>query len=152
MDERVIINGEDLILGRLGSHVATKLLQGYNVEIVNAEKIILSGDYQHLLQAEKERFNIRTKTTPWKGPFHYRRPDMFVKRSIRGMLPWKKTRGKEAYHRLMVHLGVPHNLENEQLVTIEDANKKRLNRRFITIGDLCRNLGWNASMMEEENA
>ena len=39
MGEKVVINGENLILGRLGSHVATKLLEGFDVEIVNAEKI-----------------------------------------------------------------------------------------------------------------
>ncbi len=152
MSERVIINGENLILGRLGTHVAKKLLKGFTVEIVNAEKIIISGKYKHILNAEKERFNIRTHTTPWSGPFHYRRPDMYVKRSIRGMLPWKKARGKDAYHRLLVHLGVPSKLKNEQLQTIEEADKKRLGRRFTTVGDLCRNLGWKSVMLEEGNA
>ena len=39
----MIINGEDQILGRLASIVSKKLLEGENIVIVNAEKIVISG-------------------------------------------------------------------------------------------------------------
>ena len=148
MEQTVYIDGDFSILGRLGTEVATRLIEGYKVEIVNAEKMIISGNPKEILLRYQERFQIRTATTPWRGPFHYRRPDMFVRRSIRGMLPWKKPSGKEAYHRLTVHIGVPESLKDTPLTTYDGANGKRLNRHHMTIATLCHRLGWNNIGME----
>ena len=142
--ERVLyINSEKMVLGRLGSAIAPQLLNGYEIHILNAEKAIISGDKHSIINAYKEKLKIQTHTTPWKGPFHYRKPDRFVKRSIRGMLPWKKPRGKEAYKRLKVYIGVPHELKEKSFTAIPEALVDRQRHGFITIGDLCKQIGWN---------
>ncbi|MHA1840285.1 MAG: 50S ribosomal protein L13 [Candidatus Ranarchaeia archaeon] len=149
MEQILYIDGDYSILGRVGTHIASKLIEGFTVELVNAEKMIISGDPKSILERYKERFKIRTKTTPWRGPFHYRRPDMFVRRTIRGMLPWKKPSGKSAYHRLRVYIGVPGDLKETEFTKIKDASASRLNKRFITVADLCRQLGWENPLKEE---
>jgi large subunit ribosomal protein L13 len=42
MSETIYIDAENQILGRLASHVAKMLLNGYKVVIFNAEKSVLS--------------------------------------------------------------------------------------------------------------
>ena len=43
-----IIDGEGLVLGRLASTVSKRLLNGEEITIVNAEKIIISGNKDYL--------------------------------------------------------------------------------------------------------
>ncbi|MDD2803867.1 MAG: uL13 family ribosomal protein, partial [Methanocorpusculum sp.] len=38
-----VIDGENLLLGRLSSIVATRILAGEEIAIINAEKVIVSG-------------------------------------------------------------------------------------------------------------
>lgn len=41
-------------------------------------------------------------TNPKRGPFHERSPAAILKRTVRGMLPYKTRRGAEALERLQV--------------------------------------------------
>ena len=106
MSNKVVIDAEGAILGRLSTNVAKRLLQGEIVDVVNVEKIVISGKPQSIIARYKERLGIRSKYNPLRGPFHYRRPDRFVRRTIRGMLPYKKPKGKDAFHRLKCHISV----------------------------------------------
>ncbi len=79
---------------------------------------------------------------PQKGPFVKRRPDMFVRRAIRGMLPYKQTKGRDAFERIKCYLGVPENLKEKKIQTIEKANmNKILVLKYMTIGNLCKEIG-----------
>ncbi len=140
----MIIDGEGQILGRVATRVAKELLDGKQVVIVNAEKMIISGREKEITEKWKRRRDLRDLAKPAKNPKYPRRPDQLVKRSIRGMLPWKSSRGREAYKRLKVHLGVPKEFEMSRKVKFEDANMDKLSEmRFITIGKLSQNLGWS---------
>ncbi len=142
-NELLIIDATNVILGRLGAKIAKLLLNGKKVVIVNAEKAVISGNPETIIQKYKERWGIHSRTNPRKGPFHYSRPDLFVKRTIRGMLPWKKTRGREAYKRLKVFIGLPPEYSDANLIRFEDLNaEKRLKHKWIYVGDLLKNLGW----------
>src|SRR3972149_10151232 len=99
-----VINGDGLILGRMCSLVAKKLLKGEQVIIVNAEKTVLSGKKKSKVAEAKEFLEVGA---PERGPFHSRRPDRIVRKTVRGMVPWKKPKGKSAYKRLKVFMGVP---------------------------------------------
>lgn len=145
MREAKIIDASDLILGRLASTVAKRLLVGETILIVNAEKAVISGKKRSILGRYRERFGIKTLTAPWRGPFHYSRPDRFVKRTIRGMLPHKTWRGRRAYNRLIVHIGVPDEIENRPKETLPQASKGRIKGRYIRVYDLTKELGWNPS-------
>ncbi|MFW9798808.1 MAG: 50S ribosomal protein L13 [Candidatus Thorarchaeota archaeon] len=137
-----VYDAEDMVIGRLASKVAKAALLGDTVAVVNAEKAIITGDRRTVIEAYKEKFNIRTSYNPRKGPFHNRRPDKMVRRMIRGMLPWPTPRGKMAYKRVKVYIGVPENLIDSERIVLEGSRYKSLTRKHITIEDLSDELGW----------
>ncbi|RJS94580.1 50S ribosomal protein L13 [Candidatus Bathyarchaeota archaeon] len=137
--DEVIIDAEGLILGRMASQVAKRLLNGEKIVIVNAEKAIISGKRLSIL---REKYDFLQIGHFRKGPFHPRRPDTIVKRVIRGMLPRKKPRGKEAIKRLRVYIGVPKDYEGKKMEKIPEANGRDLRGPHIEVSELARNIGW----------
>ncbi len=91
--EELIIDAKDAVAGRLASFVAKEALKGKKVVIVNAEKAIITGNREKII--EKYRQLRDMGSTSMKTPRIPRLPDRFLKRIIRGMLPHKKARGKE---------------------------------------------------------
>ncbi len=142
IENLAVIDATNLILGRLASVVANRLLRGEKIAIINAEKAVITGKRSAVISKYKSRLEIRTHTAPWKGPFHYRRPDRIVKRTIRGMLPWKKPKGKAAYKRLRVYIGTPEFYSQVSAQTITDAHVKKTDSSYITIETLSREIGW----------
>ncbi len=135
----VIIDATELILGRMASIVAKPLLQGERIVIVNAEKSIISGKR---LSRVKERKTFLEVGHPRKGPFHSRRPDQILRKTVRGMLPIRKPRGREAYKRLRVFIGTPEEFKGVETQTIHDANAGKLKCPYITLGELAKEIGW----------
>ncbi|MHA1310906.1 MAG: 50S ribosomal protein L13 [Candidatus Helarchaeota archaeon] len=143
MTNPTIIDATNLILGRMASIVAKRLLLGEKIVIINAEKAVISGKYHQIIESYKERLNIRTLTNPLKGPFHPRKPDRIVRKTIRGMLPWKKPRGKKAFHNLRVYIGIPEKYQNNKLKLekLDSASVSRLKEKYIHISDLAIQIG-----------
>ena len=137
--EERIIDAEGLILGRMASHIAKRLLNGEKIIIVNAEKAIISGRRLSILKEKHDFLQIGHFR---KGPYHPRRPDMIVKRTIRGMLPRKKPRGKDALKKLRVYIGVPKDYEGKEKEKIPEADSRNLRGPHITVSELARNIGW----------
>jgi large subunit ribosomal protein L13 len=136
----VVVNGEGLILGRMCSKIAKRLLNGEQIIVVNAEKVIISGKRKSKV-AEAHKF--LEVGAPDRGPFHSRRPDRIVRKTVRGMVPWAQPKGKLAYKRLKVYLGVPLELKDSALETIEQANAAKLTGPHFTLGELAVEIGWN---------
>ncbi len=137
-----IINGEGLLLGRLAGEVAKGALRGEEYAIVNCEKIVISGKPELVVAREAQR-RLR-KGYPPKSQKLSRRPDFFVRRTIRGMLPRKKGRGIEALKRIRCYTSLPQELASKTLQTIAPAHSQKLpTRKKITVGDVCRALGGN---------
>ena len=86
----IVVDGTDLIAGRLPSNVAKLLLQGNHVSIVNCEKIMISGSRKNIVGEYKDFLKIASIIHPKHGPFHPRRPDTIISRMVRGMLPRDK--------------------------------------------------------------
>lgn len=138
----LVIDATDLILGRMASIVAKRLLEGERVTIVNAEKAVVSGKKGFILENYLDWFNVRSITNPRKGPFHLKRPDSLVRLAVRGMLPFSKPRGRSAYRRLRVYVGVPEELAQVKAESIPQAHLQRLStRRFIRVGEISKHLG-----------
>jgi len=139
-----IIDGDNLILGRLGARVAKLLLTGEQVVIINAERIVISGDPKFVVQRYAKRRLMKDKADPEHSPKWPRRPDLLVKRVIRGMLPYgdKSSRGRNAFHRLRVYLGVPEDCKG---VTMPDISVSSLQRGYTTVGKLCKQLGYHGA-------
>ena len=137
-----IYDAENMVVGRLASKVAKAALLGDNIIVVNAEKAIITGDSRTVINAFKKKHNIRTSYNPRKGPFHQRRPDKLFRKMIRGMLPWPTPRGKEAFKRIRVYIGVPEQYSKVDKIILEKSTYKSLKRKYITIEELSRELGW----------
>ena len=137
---RTVIDADGLILGRMASIVAKRLLEGERIDIVNAESVVVSGKRLQILKDRKEFLEVGGRQD--KGPFHHRKPNAIVRRTIRGMLPHRKTRGRDAFGRLKVHIGVPRELVDSETESIPDAHLDRLRGRYITVGEIARNIGW----------
>lgn len=138
--QRTVIDAEGLILGRMASVVAKRLLEGERIEIVNAEGAVVSGKRLKVINDRKEFLNVGGRNR--RGPIHYRRPNAMVRRTIRGMLPHRKARGRDAFRRLRVHIGVPRELEAVQPESLPDAHLDRLKGRYVSVGEIARNIGW----------
>jgi large subunit ribosomal protein L13 len=139
--EREVIDGGGLILGRLASTVAKRLLTDKDREIVivNAERVVISGSKEKLFKEYKRR---RDRGSPEKGPYYPRMPDRIVKRTIRGMLPYKQAKGREAFSRLKVYLSIPDEYKMVEREKVENAEAERLSRTFVTVGEVSEKLGW----------
>ena len=135
----MLIDAKDLILGRLATFAAKKALLGEKIDIVNAEETIISGDRKWILAHYVKK---RDRGIPLKGPYMQKMPDKFVKRIIRGMLPYKQEKGRKAYKNIKCHIGVPENLKEQKAETIDSIHLKKLpNVKFIKVKELCRLLG-----------
>jgi large subunit ribosomal protein L13 len=135
-----LVNADGLIVGRMASQVAKKLLNGETVIIVNAEKAVLSGKKKSKVAEAKEFLEVGS---PMRGPFHYRRPDRMLRKTVRGMLPFKQPKGKMAYKKLKVFMGVPEDLKGQQMITLKEAQAAKLKGPHFTLAELAKEVGWN---------
>ena len=135
----MIIDAKDMVLGRLSSYAAKQLLLGNKVDIINCEEGIVSGKRHATLYEYIRRLH---RKAPTKAPYFYRRPDMFVKRTIRGMLPFKRARGRDAYKNIKCHIGIPEDLKNQKPVVVEKSSSSKLySTDYVKVKDICRAVG-----------
>lgn len=142
----MIIDASGLILGRLASLTAKRIIEGGEVTIINAEKAVISGNKKYIVERFKNRLGTRTLGSQKKAPIHQRRPDTYVRRVIRGMLPWKKPKGKAAYKRLRVYFGLPEGLR-KPIETLPEAKSSGI---WMTVGELMSTFGWKNPVSEVE--
>jgi large subunit ribosomal protein L13 len=132
-----VIDASELVVGRLATNVAKRLLKGDEIVIVNAEMAVFAGRRDALIN---EFVHRREQGSTRKGPFYPRMPDRILRRAIRGMLPYRRSPGKDALHRLHVFVGVPVDYLSTKPETIREANKPLL-RDFMHIGEISKVLG-----------
>jgi len=133
-----IYDAENQILGRLSSVVAKELLSGEKILIVNSEKAVLSGNPK----SKTSHYSIRVKRGDrFKGPFFPREPSEIVRRTIRGMIPWHKPKGRAAFSNLKVIIGVPEEVKDQKFVKVDNANVDKLKIKYITLGEISAALG-----------
>ncbi len=135
----MIINGENLILGRLATFAAKQALLKEEVKIVNCEKVIITGTRKNVFEKYKLR---QSPGDVVHAPIVYRMSNMLVRRTIRNMLPWKKTRGREAYKKIFCYIGIPSDLKDEKMISLEKASVNKLkNLKYVPIKDVSAYLG-----------
>ena len=131
---KIIIDARDAVLGRLGSTVAKYLLKGNSVSIIYSEEVIISGNKADIL--EKIVKWRKKGGSSQKGPKVSKMPDRLLKRMIRGMLPWNRTGGKEAYKRLMCYTGSGEFKEEELKNAIKVETKKPV--KYMKMGEITK--------------
>jgi large subunit ribosomal protein L13 len=134
-----VYDGTGMILGRLATVAAKEALLGNEVRVVNCEKVIISGT--NVFQQEKTKRERRGY--PLKSAKFTRMPDRFVRRTIRGMLPWKQSRGKEAFDRVMCHVGMPAEFAGKAETIKMAASSKLPTLEYTSVGEVCKQLGAN---------
>ena len=135
----IIIDAKNLIVGRMATYAAKKAMQGETVNIVNSELAVMTGKPQDILKRVKERKDRGTHST---GPFFPRHSDRFLRRMIRGMVPYKIPKGAAAYKRIMCYKGIPAIFEKEKLQTVESAHVSKVTKvNHVTVGEISKFLG-----------
>ena len=74
-----VIDGRNLIHGRLASVVAERIMDGEEIVVLNAEAIVITGVKEKIFADFKAKVD-RGDTTKRKGPFYPRRADLLFKR------------------------------------------------------------------------
>ena len=133
----MVIDAKNCIMGRLASSVAKSLLNGEQVHVINAERAVISGTKEMVLGEYIEKRNLNH---PRKGPFYPRMPHLMLKRAVRGMIPYQKPRGREAFKRLRVDIGEPKEIDSKKIHTIDNA-KMNDSARYITLSEVSKVLG-----------
>jgi large subunit ribosomal protein L13 len=139
--ETLFLDATDQILGRLASYVAKNVLNGKETVVLNVEKAVISGKKKMIVDRAKLRLKTRTLGAQEKGPVHYRRPDMYARRVIRGMLPWKKSHGKVAFKKVKVYMGIPEEFKDKSTMKVPGAEASRLHCSYITLQELAGEIG-----------
>jgi large subunit ribosomal protein L13 len=143
MKRVVIVDGTNQILGRMASHIAKMLLEGYEVHVINSEKVVLSGRPEMVVRGYQILLDIGTHKNPYRNKIKRpRRPPAFVKDAVKGMLPKHNTRGREALKRLRVYIGSPELNVQADVIRFPDADARRLSGKFITVGEVAKRMGW----------
>lgn len=134
----LIYDAENQILGRLSSVIAKKLLQEEKVFVVNVEKSVLAGSPKFKTQFYLQRVQ---RGDPIHGPFFPKQPDAIFRRTVRGMLPLDKPKGKKAFKNLKVFIGIPEELKNKKFEKVKNAEASKLKTRYITLEELSLAIG-----------
>ena len=74
------------------------------------------------------------------GPKYPRRPEDIFRRTVKGMLPTKKTKGKVAYKGLKAFVGVPAEYADAELETIPEAEYNNI-KKGMELGEISKLLG-----------
>ncbi|VDK20424.1 unnamed protein product [Taenia asiatica] len=141
----ILIDARGHLLGRLASIVAKTLLQGQKVVVVRCEEINISGSLYRNKLKYHEFLRKRMNTNPSRGPYHYRAPAKIFWRTVRGMLPHKLYRGKEALARLKCFEGIPPPYDKKKRVVVPSALRilrLKQRRKFCTLSRLSSEVGW----------
>jgi len=147
--EMIVLDGEKCTLGRVAAFAAKKALEGKRVVIFNAEKMLVSGKLEPMFADLKKRHDGKSYINPRRfGPHRPKNADRYVRRVIRGMLPWGKMRGKRAFKNVMVYMGKAEKeiMKKEHIdlskAKLEDNSQfKKHYDYYVTVGDICVYLG-----------
>ncbi|MBW2964839.1 50S ribosomal protein L13 [Candidatus Woesearchaeota archaeon] len=136
----MLVDATNMIVGRLGTVIAKKALLGEKIDIVNAEKAVISGKRSEVIAKFKQKVERGT----WaKGPHYLRDADRLLKRLIRNMLPYKTARGREAFKNITCWIGVPEQFKSQKPVTFKEADASKLTIGSVSLKEISKLLGGN---------
>ncbi len=138
-DADLVVDARDCVLGRVATQVAERALEGDRVAVVNAEDAVITGRREDILSKYEDRAELGSD----RGPAYPRRPDRIFKRTVRGMVPFKKDTGRKALSNVRIYVGNPH---EKEATVLDDTSIDRLSTtRFVTLGTVAAHLGANVT-------
>lgn len=132
-----IIDATDCSMGRLCAIVSKRLRLGERIEVINVEKATVAAR-AHVLKRYQD--NMERGSRNW-GPFQPKLPQMIFRRTVRGMIDYKQSRGGAAFKRLRVHIGVPEGINSSKAEVPAEAKTRSKIHGFMTVGELSKRLG-----------
>lgn len=87
----------------------------------------------------------RCNVNPARGPFHFRAPSKILWKTVRGMIPHKTQRGKDALRRLKIYEGCPPPYDRRKRVVVPGAMRVmclKPGRKYCHVGRLSHEVGW----------
>ncbi len=139
----IVFDAKSKVIGRVASVAAKELLNGKNVAVLNVDESIISGNRKDILARYHKRLILKEKANPEHSPYWPRRTDMLFKRIVRGMLPYRRPRGKAAYRKLRVFSGTPELFEKSEIKHIDSKNSKDIFVNTMTLKRLSELLGYS---------
>jgi large subunit ribosomal protein L13 len=140
-EEATLIDGEGAVLGRLASTLASESLDGEKMVVVNTENAVISGEKSDVV----DDYRGKVERSVDRGPFHPRRPEGIAKRAVRGMLPYKKQRGKDALSRIRFYVDVPEEYTDEEFEEPDKAVDDIGKGGYVTLGEISDKIGANVT-------
>lgn len=131
---KTIIDAKDGMLGRIAAFAAKQSLLGKEIIILNCNDSLITGNKATTLSKYKQ---VRARGgTAQRGPYFPKTPERIMKRTIRGMLPHHKGRGRDALKRVMCYNRVPTEFEKSEKLSLS----KPIKLKAITLKKLSEEL------------
>lgn len=133
-----VINAKGKVLGRLASKAASEARNGEKVAVVNSEHAVISGDEQKVKEDYQQKYERGRRD---RGPYYPKRADKIMKRTIRNMLPYKSSDGREQLKNVKTYLGVPERMEDDLEEPDVKSGKDLKNRNYVKLDDVSKFIG-----------
>jgi len=133
-----VINAEGRVIGRLASEVAQHAMDGEEVHIVNSEHAVISGDEAEIKANYQQKYERGRRDT---GPYYPKRADKILKRTIRNMIPYKESEGREAFKRIKTYLALPERMEDEVQESEAKTGDSLKHRNYVKLGEVSAFIG-----------
>ncbi|XP_051172218.1 60S ribosomal protein L13a isoform X2 [Leptopilina boulardi] len=144
-EKPILIDGRGHLLGRLAAIIAKKTLEGNRIIVVRSEQLNISGNFFRNKLKFMSFLRKRCNVNPARGPFHFRAPSKILWKTVRGMVPHKTQRGKDALRRLKVYEGCPPPYDRRKRVVVPGAMRVmclKPGRKYCHVGRLSHEVGW----------
>jgi len=132
MNEKIIIDAKDGVVGRIASYAAKQALFGKSVVILNCNDALLTGRRNMILE-QYSHMRSRGKGAQ-KGPIIPRVAEKLMKRTIRGMLEYTQRRGEAALDRIICYNKVPKEFESAKKISLV----RELKIRTVKLGEVAK--------------
>jgi len=113
----IIIDATRTAIGRISSYAAKQSLLGSTIKIVNCNEALILGNKKTILDHYKTK-KARGGSAQ-KGPNFPRHPYQILKRTIRGMLPYKQTRGTQALKNITCYDDTPEEFKDSEKISLQ---------------------------------
>ena len=132
MNEQIIIDAKDGVVGRIASYAAKQALFGKRVVILNCNDALLTGRRNMILE-QYSHMRSRGRGAQ-KGPIIPRVAEKLMKRTIRGMLEYTQRRGEAALDRIICYNKVPKEFESAKKISLV----RELKIRTVKLGEVAK--------------
>ena len=132
MNEQIIIDAKDGVVGRIASYAAKQALFGKKVIILNCNEALITGRRNMILE-HYSHMRSRGKGAQ-KGPIIPRVAEKLMKRTVRGMLEYTQKRGEAALDRVICYNKVPKEFESAKKISMV----RELKIRTVKLGEIAK--------------